>query len=290
MIRTAVLSACAIASIAGSAQAGTVSFRIVERRTQTSFNPNLPSSVTNDNVLNFAVLARVTGLGESLGNFAFDITSNDAQAAGTFNRSRISIAGSPNYDNTATQYSNNSTVGVGGIAASYAYLANINPFFNGLINQTGGSFTDNPAVNEIGLVAGSPTGSFLLLSTDQTGDGNPDTYAGNDTGIPPNNGDTAALDPALAAQFFASNTEIEVYRFNYNIISTATRALTFSVSNAQAQTFINLGFANGVWGPNNPQNATAVTTAGATVAIVPAPGAAALLGLGGLVAARRRRN
>ncbi len=300
MIRTAVLSACVLAGIAGAAQASTVEFRIVERRGQiawtgTNFGftsipgvppiPNLAlasgSNVTNDEVLNFAVQARVVGglPGEALGNFGFDVVSNDQTARGTLTRSSISDA-SGAY--TPTNYGSNSTVGRGGLSSIYGYLAGINPNFNGLINTSGGSFTENPAVNDLGLVTGSPTGNSLLLLTDTQGAGAPDTYSGVGT--------TAPLDSAVADSYLGADGNFrDVYHFNYYMSSNAIRTVTFSLANAQAQTFFDLALANGVWGPNNPLNAVAVAT-GASVVVTPAPASVALLGLGGLVAARRRRT
>jgi MYXO-CTERM domain-containing protein len=281
-----VTMACVLAGVAGSAMATQVEFRLVERRGQTAWNSGQPTSVPlNDNILNLAVQARVVngGQDEALGNFGFDITTNEAQTDGTLNYARISNLDGT-YNTGATQYASTlgSVVGQSGLATGYAYLAGINPNFNGLINASGGSFTDNPAIHEIGLVTGSPTGNSLLLITDTMGAGAPDTYPGT--------GSTAPLDHALADQYFAADGNwIDVYHFNYTILSNAIRQIHFNLNNAQAQTFNGLALANGVWGPNSPTNAT-TTSAGVDISVTPAPGAAALLGLGGLVAARRRRN
>jgi MYXO-CTERM domain-containing protein len=284
MTRTAVLSACIVAGIAGAAQAASVEFQIVERRGQVAWTGTAQPAGTNDAILNFSVLARVVGglPGEALGNFGFDIVSNDGTGSGTFFKGSISNADGT-YNTGATQYNNNATVGRGGLSTIYSYLAGINPNFNGLINTDGGSFVQNPAVEDLGLVTGSPTGGALLALADTQGTGNPDTYSGS--------GDSAPLDPQLAFDFLgADNHFVAVYNFNYVLSSNAIRAVTFSIANAQAQTFASLALANGVWGPANPVNATAVLANGATVLVTPAPGAAALLGLGGLLAARRRRN
>ena len=280
MTRTAVLSACIVASIAGAAQAATVEFRIVERRGQVAWTGTAQPAGTNDAILNFSVLARVVGgvSGEALGNFGFDLVSNDATGNGAFTKALIS-----NADGTyapSTTYSNNATVGRGGLARPYSYLAGISPEFNGVINMTSGSFIQNPLVEDLGLITGSPTGQALLDVADTDFDGLPDTYPGSGT--------TAPLDPALGSAYFGATGFVAVYNFNYTIASNAIRTITFSVANAQAQTFLSLAVANGVWGPANPQNATTLAS-GALVAVTPAPGAAALLGLGGLMVARRRR-
>ena len=289
MTRT-VLMACIIAGVAGAAQAATVEFRIVERRSQVAYNPFIASSVPlNDAVLNFAVQARVVGglNGEALGNFGFNILSNEAESAGALARGKISVAGTANYETGPTQYNANSTLGQGGLASSYTYLAGINGAFNGVINANSGSWTQTP-FGDIGLVTGSPTGSAGLLAYGASGfiDGGgfsvPDSWTA---------GNTAPLDPAVAQQFFgASNNFVDLYHFNYTIISTASRVVTFSLGGINAQTFTSLSRSDNVWGPATPIDATLILNTGASVSVVPAPGAVALLGIGGLVAARRRRT
>ena len=79
-----------------------------------------------------------------------------------------------------------------------------------------------------------------------------------------------------------------MYHFNYAISSNASRTAVFTIAGAQAQTFSFLALANGVWGPGAPLNAV-TSASGAQIVITPAPASVALLGLGGLLAARRRR-
>ena len=64
-----------------------------------------------------------------------------------------------------------------------------------------------------------------------------------------------------------------------------------NLANATAQIGTGLQLSNGVWGPVQA-NAQVSGNAGVTVHVdgIPAPASAALLGLGGLVAARRRRT
>lgn len=288
MTRT-VIMACVIAGVAGAAQAATVEFRIVERRSQVAWNPSTAQSTPlNDNVVNFAVQARVVGglAGEALGNFGFNIISTDSEAAGSLARARISVAGTANYDVSAAQYNASSTLGTGGLAGTYTYLAGINGAFNGVINGNSGSWIQTPAA-DIGLVTGSPTGGAGLLSygsagnVDGNGDPVPDTWV---------TGDTASLDESVANQFLGANGNfIDVYHFNYTIASTAARLVTFSLDGINAQTFVSLSRSDGVWGPANPLDATAIINTPGSIAVVPAPGAMALLGFGGLIAARRRR-
>jgi len=295
MIRNIVM-ACVLAGVAGTvAEATTVNFRIVERQGQALWNPLTAQNATNDNILNLAVQAQVVGgaPNESLGNFGFDIAiPGESQANGTLFKAAISnSSGTFNTFNGPSdppnsvfnQYANLGTVGRGGLSAVYSYLAGINSQFNGLINTTGGSFTDNPAQQDLGLVTGSPTGAQLLLLYDPFGNGEPFTYSGSGT--------TAPLDPGISNTYMGANGNwVDVYHFNYTISNNSPRVLNFTLNNAQAQTFTYLGVANGTWGPGDPTNAMLVSALPLSIPIVvPAPGAAALLGLGGLIATRRRR-
>ncbi len=290
MTRT-VLMACIIAGVAGAAQAATVEFRIVERRSQVAYNPFIASSVPlNDSLLNFAVQGRVVGGGptEGIGNFGFNILSNEAETSGALARARISVAGTANYDTSSLQYGANSTLGVGGLAATYTYLAGINGAFNGVINTNSGSFTQNAAIHDIGLITGSPTGGAGLLSYGSLGNV-------DDLGNPVPNlwvaGNVSAMDIGDATNFLGANANfVDLYHFNYTISNTATRVVTFTLGGINAQTFTSLSRSDGVWGPASPLDATLIVSSGASVSVTPAPGAVALLGIGGLVAARRRRT
>ncbi len=277
MIRNAVLLACVVAGVAGAAEAATVQFRIVERRGQSSWNPIAAQSAPlNDSILNFAVQARVVGgtSSESLGNFSFDITSNEAEGNGTLTTARICLADGSYVNDAAlppytaanpNPFGNNAAIGTGGLSKVYSYLAGINANFNGLINTNGGSFSNNPAINEIGLVTGSPTGAALLAIFDSGGSGAPDTYPGS--------GSTAPVDALTAAAFLgAGENWVNVYNFNYVMSSTATRQVHFDIANHQAQIFSTFALANNTWGPGAPANA--VTGAvGVDIEVIPAPAA-----------------
>jgi hypothetical protein len=289
--RTTIVPCTAIALLvaSGSLHAATVEFRIIERRGQTSWTVVNPSSVLNDNILNLAVQARVVGgaPGEALGNFRFDmIMPGELESFGTLSKARISVGGTANYDVSAAQYNNNATVGVGGLAASFTYLAGISAEFNGLINTSSGFWTNTPD-QDIGKVNGSPAGGAGLLAYGaagrQDGNGNfvPDTWV---------SGTTAALDTAVAQQFLGANGNyVDVYHFNYTISNSALRAMTFTLNGVTAQTFTSLASVNDVWGPANPLDAN-VSVTNLTLALVPAPGAAFGTGMLILAASRRRRS
>jgi hypothetical protein len=281
------VTAMALVAAAGAAnaQVPAVQFQIVERQGQSSI-PNPPTGTTvADNVLNFAIQARVTGgtATDFLGNFSFDIVaSGESDSNGTLTKLLTSnLDGSYAANTTQT---NSSAVGRGGLPAIYTYLAGINPNFNGLINTSGGTFTNTAGSQEIGLVTGSPTGNALLLLTDTAGSGAPDTYPGS--------GNTAPIDPTIASTYMgAGGNFVDVYRFKYTVSDVTTaRNITFTLANLTAQIGNSLLLSNGVWGP--VQANAGATSTGVTVNVVgvPAPASAALLGLGGLVAARRRRT
>ena len=253
-----VAAAFAAMSLAGLARSQTVEFRIVEREGQTSIPNPVGAIATTDAVLNFAVQARVVGgtASQFLGNFGFNIVaSGEPDTNGTL--AKLLICNADGTYNANSTQSANASIGRGGLAAIYIYLANVNPSFNGLINTSGGTFTNTPGNQEIGLVAGSPTGSALLLLTDLDFDGNPDTYPGTGT--------TAPIDTTVASTYMgASGNFVDVYRFKYTLSNTSSnRAITFQVANANAQIGSSLALANGIWGPVQ-SNAT-VSNTGITV-------------------------
>jgi hypothetical protein len=106
-------------------------------------------------------------------------------------------------------------------------------------------------------------------------------------------GTTAPLDSALANTYLgANNNFVDLYHFRYTITnSTLDRIIHFAITGAAAQTFDSLASSSGVWGPAGITDATVNVGQGLDFhVIVPAPASAALLGLGGLMAARRRRT
>jgi len=275
------VSAVALLAMAGAANAQVVEFRLYERTGQASAS-------SADALLEIGVQARV--IGSNLGTFNFDIHTGDSQTGGSAARARISVAGVGTYVSNAAAWGANSVVGTGGIAATFSYLAGINPNFNGLINLSGGSFVDNPAENEIGLVAGSATGTALLgvPGMDPDGESNPATWAGYGVGGTPNSGETAPLDPSLAPTYFANGQFIDLYHFRYTVTDFTARTLNFTLGDLSAQVFQQLLFSNGAWGTQNLAPSS-ISSSGLQINVVPTPASAALMGLGGLVIARRRR-
>jgi hypothetical protein len=290
------LMGCGAAGLlAGATNAQQVTFQIYERTGQAVFG-------SFDNTLEIGIRAKVTG-GQMLGGFNFNIVTSDAESNGTLARVKTMIGNNPaasppgNYYFTGSPWTSGNTLGVHGLAGQYTYLAGINGQFNGLINASGGTFTNNPAINEIGLIAGAATGSSLLQTPgiDTDGDGNPDT-APSDTGSggsgTPANGEIAQVtDPSIRGPYFADNQFIDVYRFRYTVTNLTARPIHFDLAGVGAQFFNQLLYNNGAWGA---QNLTAlpsqISVAGFDVcSICPAPGAAVTLGLCSGWLIRRRR-
>ncbi len=284
-MKKSLVAAMALVAAAGAAHAQTVEFRVIERQGQMSWNPSTAQTATNDNVFNFAVQARVVGgaANTALGNHTFNVVMpGEAETAGDLTTAAISAS---NGQYTPTNYADDFTVGTGGVAHVYSYLAGINPSFIGIVNASDGAWTQTSS-QDIGLITGAPIGSNMLHIFGGTGSGatRPATVQGDAAAT------VAPLDAALANQYLGANGNfIDVYHFNYTVSNTAARAITVNLTGASAQVFTAWAKANGLWGPGTSPN-VAATTAGLTVQIVPAPGAAALLGLGGLVATRRRRT
>jgi hypothetical protein len=279
------VSALALAMMAGVASAQQVQFRIVERTNQLI-------ATSGDSLLELAVQARVVG-GGMLGGYNFNITTNDAEANGTLQRARIMngfVFGVGNTYFTGSPWTSGNTLGIHGIAGQYSYLAGINGQFNGLINASAGTFTDNPAINELGLIAGAATGTALTQTPgiDADGDGIPDTAPSNG-GASQNNETAPVIDPTIRQQYFAENTFVDVYRFRYIVSNFAARTIHFGLTDVGAQTFNQLLFNNGAWGAqNNTVDSGSVSATGYDV-LTPSPASVALMGLGGLMVARRRR-
>ena len=280
-MRTAVFTAFAAASGASAAFGQSVNFRVVERTGQTVAN-------AADSELDFAVQARCIGL--SLSRFTFNIhMPGEAESRGVLARGNISNVDGT-YDSSITA---GASVGRAGIARQYSYLATINPSFNGAINQSAGSFTNTPD-QEIGLIAASAQGTPTLGAPgiDTDGDGNPDTWPGNGTGATPAPGATAPVNPSAALAYFANSSTqyVDVYRFRYSVTDLSSRNLHVQLDAILAQVFDNWIYDTGLWGANTTGQASPQTMTALDIQVVPAPAGAALLGLAGIVGARRRRR
>lgn len=264
-----------VASFAGAQPS--IEFRIVERTGQTLVTPG-------DNVLDFAVQVRtVTNFRIAAAGFDMRIIG-ESESSGVLTRGRISNFDGTYFDGIAIS----NTVGLGGVARHFGYHTNLNSAFNGLINTSAATFTNGPD-QEIGLVIASSIGEYLLGTPglDADGDGNPDTWSGNGTGVTPTVSSTATVPLALRGPYFGQNMFIDLYRFRYTVTNLSPRTLDFSLRNLGGNVFQTLTYAPGQWGPRSSSADLFATDL--QIQVIPAPAATLALALGIPVCLRRRR-
>jgi uncharacterized protein (TIGR03382 family) len=275
------LSALALVAFAGAANAQTIEFRWTERHGQTEIGPGaLPiagdtTSVGNgtDGTLLLFLEARVVG-GNALGistfggnvvtNDPFNPTRNtngsqqgflsaaaDASAPGTnVNNARSTAAFAPSYGAWVNGDGDPLPAGRG-VFNPFRQVANLGNAANGILDDVDGTTPglQTPATNSVINIFGNMAQADF------------DNNAGNN---------------------FGADGFIPLFIVRYDVTDLSARSLTFTYEG-----FVTAfsGFAGGL----AVEAATVEGSTSYTVNIVPAPGAAALLGLGGLVALRRRR-
>lgn len=227
-----------------------------------------------EGVLDFAVQARVNSIGNAFGlaTYGFNIRIvGEPENAGLLQRSSISM-----FDGTYDPgISTISTVGRGGLARQYTYLAMLSSAFNGRVNASSGTFTNGPD-QEIGLIAGAAAGERLIGTPGIDGDGD---------GIP----DTLTPSPSVLQTYFGAGEFVDIYRFRYLI--SGYKGRNFSVQLEQVsgvQVFMELHDAQGLWGTTSIAVGT-VNVQGFELYTLPVPGAGATVALAMLVLASRRR-
>lgn len=260
--------------------------------------------------IEIAVQARVTG-GRLLSGFDFDIVMpNESESGGQLWIGRISTGGgvySSSWANGGAPNPGAAGVGLFGVAPSFSYLPGLQPpKFNGSINESSGTFTNNAGYQEIGLIGGLASGSALLGTPgiDDNFVGNPATFTGpvvtnpDPVGGPnpvlgkPVNGATAEVDPAAATDYFGQESWVDIYHFRYTILSNSVRQIDVQLRDPHASTFTQFVYAGGtqqVWGVDSQNDAVTILNPTYHFNVTPAPSTVALMGLGGLVVARRRR-
>lgn len=277
------LSALALVAFAGAANAQTIEFRWQERHGQNSIGPgavpvagDTASGVGNgtDATLILYLEARVTG-GNALGlsTFGGSVNTNDpfnplrntngsqqgflsgaadASAPGTnVNNARSTSTWVPAFNQTWQDADENPLPPGRGIFNPFRQVANLGNAANGILDDADGTTPglQSPANNAVINLFGN------MAEAD---------YNANST----NN--------------FGADGFIPLFVVRYDVTDLTARQLTFTFDG-----FVTAfsGFAGGL----AVEAATVEGQTSYTVNIVPAPGAAALLGLGGLVALRRRR-
>jgi hypothetical protein len=222
--------------------AQTVEFRIVEKTGQAIITPN-------NATVDLAVQVRITG-GSAIGMCGMSLViSGEPDSYGDLARDRIMSSGTGVYYTGSPE--SNTTVGQGGLARQYTYLAGIDPRFNGVINGAVSEFDNTPGNQEIYSIVGVAAGSGLLGTpgVDVDGDGNPDTWSGNGGGTSPSDGATATINSTIAASYFAQGEFIDVYRFRYTVTNfSSARVLHFGfVELPTAQAFSQFRCEYGLW-------------------------------------------
>lgn len=281
-----VLSALAVAAFAGAASAQTIEFRWVERHGQASIGPgavvapdaaNVTGHTNTDATILLYLEARVTG-GNAAGisTFGGDVNTNDTfgTGRGSFLGQATTQAGAPagllvNAGRSISAYApsyqgyvdadGNALPAGRGVFNPFRQVANLGDNAQGVLNDTIPDSAGNPA--SLGLQL--PTFNVVQRIFGNVAQGD---YTNNNTD----------------GHQFGLGQYIPLFIVRYDVTNLTARTLTFTYNG-----FITAfsGFVAG-----QPVEAATVNIAPTyTVTITPAPGAAALLGLGGLVAARRRR-
>jgi hypothetical protein len=291
----ATISVAVLAALAGCASAQSVEFRIVEESattnsTVTALPPQCTPLTAANPTGNYAVQARVTG-GAALAGFSFNIViPGELDSYGTPARLRIQDSTGAYWNGAATTAV---SPGYAGIAHQYGSLAAISSDFNGVINTSSGTFTNNPNRQEIGIISGHSAGATMLATPgmDPGGEGNPVTWSGygqTPIGVPVQN-TTVPIPASLAGPYFAQGQFVDIYRFRYTTSFFGARLVNYTLENATAETFSQFIYSAGVWGVQ----ATSLPSTSITVTPIgwgtPAPSTcAAFLGVGALAMRRRR--
>ncbi|HVU65052.1 MAG TPA: hypothetical protein VHC70_13810 [Phycisphaerales bacterium] len=277
MLKQAVCAACALTGAAGVSFGSNIELRLAEQSGQVIASPS-------DAVLDFAIQGRVTG-GGGLASWYFDSVQlvNDLESQAVLSRLRISNPDGTYYTGIPTILS---TIGQGGVAAQYAFLPNLSSGFNGLINMSGGPFTNGPD-NEIGTPSGFAGGQFLLNTpgVDTDGDGRPDSVPAPAT--------SGALSTSIMQEYFGQDQFVDLYRFGVAFTDLTPRFVTIRLNGALARSFteVNLSADTALWGvTQQPVGSDTVGTTEFVVEVVPAPGVGTLTALSAAgVLVRRRR-
>lgn len=274
------LSALALTALAGVANAQSIEFRWVEIAGQNQVNIGATPSTTvtngTDSRIYLRLDARVSGNGvNGLAGFGVDINTNDLKTRGTFFASgatgRNLAPANDTTDGTASPRpdQSNSQLGIYAPFRAAADAGLVNNDATGVAN-TFASSADfaNPIARMLGLAPSTAAAGFFDA-------GDPDN------GIPPGDffGNSAV---------YGKDNFVPVLIFAYTVTDFTQRSITFSLSFPSLPGgFTNqspVDFPNSIVELSLP---SALPTY--TLNVVPAPASAALLGLGGLVAARRRR-
>lgn len=284
-MKNALIGIVAAAGLAGVASAqsftlapGNLEFRIVADNTQVDG--------AADAVVKMALQVRYVG-GDvrvaSLGATAGRIDSNEAAGSGLLDRSLVRSAPYGNNDfGTATNRGmtqGHRELFVGGANNNNAAQNGGTAPFSGADGNVGfqGLLAFDNASTGVGRPDGSGDGQLISVGLVDRSDGGDGSFA-----LEPGDGEEASRWDSI-------------FLFEYTVTNFTPRTITFDYQNKGSAAFPGVtedtvqwfDAALGNWRGSNA--AAGVSVAGASIVVVPAPGAVALLGLGGLIAGRRRR-
>lgn len=298
-----VLTALAVAALAGTAMAQQTEVRIVALGGAVPAGSNgiVLANGAPSATVNLAVQVRVTGstanhfvsswggsiraVGEldTYGSLALrTMSTNPTGATFDADMNLVTFPQPVNRANNANGAATSGTAALNGLLDAYRNLG-----INGTINPGGADGTPN---QEIFNIAARLQGDQLIRAQGVS------PYTPFVPG-PPSTGGTFG-DPVnppspQVVDFFGGNGNwVDVFRFAYTINETTTaRTTEFKLIPADFGFTNQWVFTSGLWGVIDQLGQPGSNTGfSITVEEVPAPGAAALLGLGGLIAARRRRT
>lgn len=306
-MKNAVIGIVAVAGLAAAASAqqfqlgaGQLQFRIVANNTV------VDETIPGDNVVQLALQVRYTG-GDarvaSLGATRGRIASNEADSAGVLARSGVRTAPYGNNDfGVATRQGmteGHRELFAGGSSNNNADQNGGNPASSttGNPNNGGGEFRWAPGLAGFGNLLAFDNATTGVGRPDGSGDGQLISVGLRD-GNDGNGG--AGLEPDAEGNPVADEARWDtLFLFNYTVTNFAARTISFDYQNlgsaanpgvtedtvqwwdAALGNFRGSNAAAGVFRDDLSDNIQVVP--------IPAPGAVALLGLGGLVAGRRRR-
>jgi len=269
-VKKIALSVLAVAAFAGAANAQTLEWRIVERFSDTvvgaAGDTNVPTATSGtagsatDATLWFIVQARVTGLQpgtaiNGLGGFAGTVNITSGGGGGSFKAAGTAGTGGNPTNNSPSNFYPASGLPNPGFGTGPALYS---PFR--LVSDLGAGGNGTRAsvgANALTDIVGATGGNALANLTDG----------------------------AMENNVWGVDQWVNAYTFQYDVSDFTARTLVVQ-TNFVGSTYFNAVDGGGV---PNALLFQGESQGSYTVSIVPAPGAAALLGLGGLLAARRRR-
>jgi hypothetical protein len=278
MLNRSIVVVCALSCAPVAVRGANIEYRVIELTGQTT-----ASNV--DPIMDFAIQGRVSGgtAPTGLGSWYFDSIQlvGDAESRATFNRDRITNSDGTYFTGAPVT---NSAVGQGGVAGQYSFLATVSAGFNGLINTSGGTFT-NTADNEIGNISGYVGGTGLLNvpGVDANMDGRPDSILAPAT--------TGQLPPAVMPTYFGQGQFIDIYRFRLTFNDLTVRSVLLRLNSPRGQSFtdVSLGTDGSLWGAVLASGDTVSATT-FNIQVVPAPAAGIGLAVGSACVFGRRRR